>query len=217
MSPEPRHSSMEIDKYKDNKNQITNPQASTQALNINVEVSNTEMPQNDTLLNIKQPETLQFSSKSSKCLGSQETEETDEVMLQMEKLFQEDRNDIDLFDVAFCDTLDSAVIDVTKNKLNDSIGGSKTFTAVQKQDSLIENHAAEIKSLDERLASLETIFTNETNNITQDKVVPQRHRKVNPVVKWLCEEYFLKTRYFEQLDQTGDTNTKKLTRVNSTL
>lgn len=213
MSPKSPRNSGIINKNKHNKFHITNPQDFTQVFKINVEVSNNEMPQCDSSININQPETVHFLPKSSKCM-SIETQESDELMMQLEKLFQGDSNDTDLFDSALCDTVDSSVNDDIPKKIqNDNIGSSKTPTAIQNHVSLMGNHSAEIKSLDERLVSLEVMLSNTSeNNLSQE---PQKVKKSNST-KWLCEEYFLKTRYFELLDLIGDTNRKKLTRVNNT-
>lgn len=214
MSPESPLNTEKMVKNKDNTFQITKPQGFTQVFKINVDVSNKEMPQNNSSINISKPE-IHFSPKSSKRM-SIETQESDELMVQLEKLFQGDPNDADLFESALCDTLDSVVNDdIAKKIRNENVGCSKL--PLQNQDSLVGNHSAEIKSLDERLVSLEMMLSNttENNNMTQDKVDPQKVKKPNST-KWLCEEYFLKTRYFELLDLIGDTNRKKLARVNNT-
>lgn len=218
LSPESPFNTEKIIKNMDNTFKIIKPQGFTQALKRNVDVSNKEMPQhNHSSVNINQTETVHFSPKSSKRM-SIETQESDELMIQLEKLFQSDPNDTDLFDSALCNTLDFVVNDDIEKKIeNENVGGSKTPIALNNQDSLVGNHAAEIKSLDERLISLEMMITNTTdnNNMSQDKTVPQKGKKSNST-KWLCEEYFLKTRYFELLDLIGDTNRKKLVRVNNT-
>lgn len=216
MSPESPYNSGKVNTNKDNAFQMTKPQDFTQVFKINVEVSNKEMSENISSINGNQPETLHFSPKSSKCM-SIESQESDELMMQLEKLFQGDPNDSDLFDSVLCDTLDSTVNeDITKKIQNEIVGSSKT--PIPNQDSLMENHAAEIKSLDERLVSLEMILSNttENNNMSQDKVEPQKVKSRSNSAKWLCEEYFSKTRYFELLELIGDTNRKKLARVNYT-
>lgn len=214
MSSETPYNSEKLDNNKDTAFQ--EHQDFTQGFKMNVEVLNKEMPQNSSI-NINQSETLHFAPKPSKCI-SIESQESDELMIQLEKLFQGDSNDADLFESALCSTLESAVnADIAKKIQNDNVGCSKTPIPLQNQNSLIGSHAAEIKSLDERLVSLEMMISNttENNSMTQVKTEPQKVGKSNST-KWLCEEYFWKTRYFELMDMIGDTNRKKLARVNNT-
>lgn len=213
MSPRSPYNTAQIDKYKDNTLQIKKRQVCTQAFTINGEVSNEEMPQNDSLTNINQQEILQLTPESSKHM-SLESQVSDEIMMQLEKLFEENPDDVDLYDSVLCDTFNSAGNDISKIKKKDNMGSSKTPIPIQSQDSLIPNHDAEIKSLREKIVSLEMIFTNE-NNRTQDKVEPQEVQKSSPS-KWLCEEHFWKTRYFKLLAKIGDTDSKKLTKVKNT-
>lgn len=145
---------------------------------------------------------------------SVESQDSDGLMLQLEKLFQGDSQEDDLFEGGFGDTYDSSTqFDPMKNSSND------IQTSGQIQDSVIEDHAAQIKSLDERLASLAGLLVNNNNestNVPQEKAEYSKNKKHNSS-KWICEEYFLKSKLYEVLDEIGDSNRKKLARVNNTL
>lgn len=142
---------------------------------------------------------------------SVESQDSDELMLQLEKLFQGDSQEDDIFEGGFCDSFDTTMHDEIK----------KSATEVQPppvpvQESLLENHAAQIKSLDERLASLAGLLvnnSNDSNNTPQTRHENTKNYKKRNASKWLCEEYFLKLKLYEYLDEIGDSNRKKLARV----
>lgn len=214
MSPESSHNTGKPDQNK-NTSQIQNSQNVTQPSKKELDITSEEMPQNNSLTSINQTEILHFSPKSSKCM-TMESQESDELMTQLEKLFEGDQNDDDLFESTLCDTLDSAGNDdIAKRIQKENVYSSEKLAAIQNKNSLIENHTAEIKSLDEKLVTLATLFLNtaENNNIFQNKAEPQKGKPLNSK-KWLCEEHFLKSHYFQLLDLISETNRKKLARVN---
>lgn len=132
----------------------------------------------------------------------------DELMLQLEKLFQGDQNDNDIFEGVLCDRLDM-LDDSTKKAATHIMLDTSTNNTIQ--DSVIENHAAQIKSLDERLASLTgLLINNDSSTQKTDSQKPNKHGSS----KWLCEEYHLKHKLYELLDQIGDNNRKNLEKVN---
>lgn len=131
----------------------------------------------------------------------------DELMKQLEKLFQGDPNDDDIFEGTLCDRLENA-FDDTK-KVTNMVVESNKVNAVH--DSMIETHAAQIKSLDERLASLTGLLVNNDNIVTQKS--DNEKVKKSGSSKWLCEEYYLKQKLYELLDQIGDNNRKNLEKI----
>lgn len=147
---------------------------------------------------------------------STETQDSDDLLMQLEKLFQGDPTDDDLFDGTLCDNLNLTSCEFNKklpNENSEMCEGKTQLMINQKQDNVIENHSAQIKSLDERLASLTGLLVNKTENSTTEQKPEQQRTKRSGSSKWLCEEYFLKSRLFELLDQIGDTNRKKLAQV----
>lgn len=164
------------------------------------------VPQSDT---ISKPDSVSPKLNMPKPVDDLDTH--DELMMQLEKLFHGNKNDEDLFETTLCNmpTDGNLFEDYTVN--NDA---SNVNTSV------IENHAKQIKSLDEKLASLADMLVNNTkdNSAREDQKLQQpkaqtlQHKKQNPS-KWLCEEYFLKVKLFEILDLIGDSNRKKLARI----
>ncbi|XP_052754156.1 uncharacterized protein LOC113520218 isoform X2 [Galleria mellonella] len=157
----------------------------------------------------------QESNVSSKPLTrmSVESQDSDELMLQLEKLFQGDTNDDDLFEGTLCDSYD--VVSHVDKKRENTLNREKQ-TVFLKQDTIIENHAAQIKSLDERLESLAGLLVNnDHDNTIQQK--PEIAKTKNISSKWLCEEYFLRLKLYELLDQIRDCNRKKYTRIKEKL
>lgn len=138
---------------------------------------------------------------------SVESQDSDELMIQLEKLFQGDTNDDDLFEGALYDKLDTAVDDHSKKSTNILDTNKININ----KDSVIEDHAAQIKSLDERLANLAGLLVN-NDNIQQKTENSQKNRKSGSS-KWLCEEYHLKQKLHELLDQIGDHDRKLLEKV----
>lgn len=164
------------------------------------------VPQSDT---ISKPDSVSPKLNMPKPVDDLDTH--DELMMQLEKLFHGNKNDEDLFETTLCNmpTDGNLFEDYTVN--NDA---SNVNTSV------IENHAKQIKSLDEKLASLADMLVNNTKDnsaredqkLQQQKAQTLQHKKQNPS-KWLCEEYFLKVKLFEILDLIGDSNRKKLARI----
>ncbi|CAH0596309.1 unnamed protein product [Chrysodeixis includens] len=125
-----------------------------------------------------------------------DTQECDELMMQLERMFQGDTNDDELYESVLYDKLDTTShnnISVTSNK-----------------DSVIETQAAQIKSLDERLANLTGLIVNNENSVLP-KTETKKQRSGSS--KWLCEEYFLKQKLYELLDQIRDTDRKEVERI----
>lgn len=137
---------------------------------------------------------------------SVESQDSDELMMQLEKLFQGEANDDDLFEGALCDKTDS--VSDEQLKKNNCIMESNMNNSIQ--DSVIENHSAQIKLLDERLASLAGLLVS-NENVPLKTEIPKNRK--SGYSKWLCEEYFLKQKLYELLDQIGDTDRKKLEKV----
>ncbi|KAI5645774.1 hypothetical protein NE865_02044 [Phthorimaea operculella] len=149
---------------------------------------------------------------------SLESQDSDDLMLQLEKLFQADPNDDDLFDGAFSNDQDAG--DTSKNNNNEnnhvaeSLAGTDTGNI---GDSILQNHSLQIRSLDERLASLAGLLaTNNESNSTPVKSDTPKPRKPS-CSKWFCEEYYLKSSLFGLLDEIGDSNRKKLIRIKESL
>ncbi|RVE50427.1 hypothetical protein evm_004964 [Chilo suppressalis] len=140
-----------------------------------------------------------------------ESQDSDELMMQLEKLFQCDSHEDDLFEGSLCDNIETTLQDNITN-----IKKSNETEPNTPQVTVIENHTAQIKSLDERLASLTGLLVNNTDNVFQEKAEIPKNNKSN-TSKWLCEEYFLKSKLFEVLDQIGDCNRKKLARIKEML
>ncbi|XP_013186298.1 uncharacterized protein LOC106131672 [Amyelois transitella] len=166
------------------------------------------------------PQILQISNNANQTSNisqaptriSVESQDSDELLLQLEKLFQGDPNDDDIFEGTFCDTYDFATNDDNKKIQTALETNSQLITDKQ---CVIEDHAAQIKSLDERLASLTGLLANNSDNIIQQKQEAPKQKRNSS--KWLCEEYFLKVKLHEKLDLIRDTNRKKLSRIKQIL
>ncbi|XP_049886142.1 uncharacterized protein LOC126380637 isoform X2 [Pectinophora gossypiella] len=183
---------------------------------INSQIEPPQIIQNavDTANNQKELNTNQSSPSKRSVRMSVELQESDELMLQLEKLFHSDPNDDDLYDTALCSTENIiATEDIIKTAQNDNAD-----TAIPNVNpSIIESHSIQIKSLDERLASLTGLLTNNAETVTGQAKVDVPKTKKSSSSKWLCEEYFLKQRFHEMLDEMGDANRKKLARVKEIL
>ncbi|CAG9793430.1 unnamed protein product [Diatraea saccharalis] len=142
-----------------------------------------------------------------------ESQDSDELMMQLEKLFQCDSQEDELFEGPLYDNLETSLQDdLTKKK------ECNETQLNQPHESVISNHTAQIKSLDERLASLTGLLVNNfDNNVQHEKVENPKSNHKPSTSKWLCEEYFLKAKLFELLDQIGDCNRKKLARIKEML
>ncbi|XP_047507967.1 uncharacterized protein LOC125051588 isoform X2 [Pieris napi] len=141
---------------------------------------------------------------------TQKSHDADEVMQQMEKLFEGGTNDDDIFDGIFSNAYDVAFSEDIK-KLNNDIQ-NKT----NQNNCIIEHHADQISSLDKRLTSLSQALTKNTETETHNtKIEATKSSKLSN--KWICEEYFLKVKLNELLDQLRDCNRAKLLRIKNLL
>lgn len=168
-----------------------------------------KMPENSkSSMHINQPE-LNCSPKALECMPVQSQQQSDELMEQLEKLFQCDPNDDDIYENTLCDPHDFAMNDgIPRNQQNENVDISLTLTATANQNSSLEHQSTETQSLDDRLESLLKFWS----SLDVNKTVPQKDTKAR-MSKWLCEEYYLKSRYFDQLDLLSDTNRRKLVQV----
>ncbi|CAH0677771.1 unnamed protein product [Spodoptera exigua] len=142
---------------------------------------------------------------------SVESQDSDELMMQLEKLFHGDTNDDnDLFDGALLYENKTETIQDEHVKINCNVVDNSLNNNYNNQDSIIENHAAQIKSLDERLASLAGLLV--ANDLPAQKTEVQKQRR-RVSSKWLCEEYFLKQKLHDLLDQIGDRDRKELEKL----
>lgn len=134
----------------------------------------------------------------------------DVVMMQLEHLFRADENEpeVDLFESTLCDDFDSLY--EVKTKIQEQ-KNEITSTTVP---TIVDEQAAIIKSLDQRLALLESSGVLTNNNTTQDaKSESPKKQKKPSTSKWLCEAYHQKFYLFEKLDELRDGNRKKYIRV----
>ncbi|CAG9568016.1 unnamed protein product [Danaus chrysippus] len=130
-----------------------------------------------------------------------EPKESDDLMLQMEELFKGDPNDDDIFDSALCDSNNTNNTEEIKALNEMQVNTSIPIDALQEQASCPN----------ERLSLLSGVpVSNETNSQCTKT-------KNNRVSKWLCEEYFMKIKLYELLDQIRDSDRKKLARIKQRL
>ncbi|KAL4719268.1 hypothetical protein ACJJTC_016893 [Scirpophaga incertulas] len=148
---------------------------------------------------------------------STEPQDTDELTLQLQKLFYSDNSQEDeLFESRTYDAFDN----FAKEKVAPKTIPIETITS-QVPESIIENHAAQIKSLDERLASLTGLLLG-ANNENISTTLPEKIDKMSknvkvPPSKWLCEEYFHKSELYDLLYEMGGLNRQKLAKIKQTL
>ena len=146
------------------------------------------------------PENISNDMTLSEKLKDQMTMEiqsSDELMQQLEKLFQGDPNDDDLFDATLC-------APENPQKIKESLEDTQNSLEIVKDGQEPQN-----KCLDERLTLLSGILV---NNDCSSQNLSNQNKKSRPS-KWLCEEYFQKVKLFELLDQIRDCDRNKLTRV----
>ncbi|XP_034836047.1 uncharacterized protein [Maniola hyperantus] len=149
------------------------------------------------------------SSPMPNIRASIEMPDSDELTQQLDKLFQGEDNDDDLFDSALCMTDNS--------KISDESTMLTTIESQQVNMPIQQENQEPLKCLDERLALLSGILVNNTETSTQDPV-NNSIKKSNPrPTKWLCEEYFQKVKLYELLDQIRDCDRNKFTRVKDRL
>ncbi|CAH0731915.1 unnamed protein product, partial [Brenthis ino] len=150
------------------------------------------------------------SSPQIKDQISVELQNSDDLMQQLEKLFQGDPNDDDLFDGALC----SADLSKVKNKESLKVINDDLRSTTNPQEKIIESKDLPNKCLDERLSLLSGILVN--NDCTSQDSTSIQNKKKRPS-KWLCEEYFQKVKLFELLDQISDCDRNKLARIKEML
>lgn len=205
---------------------INTQQSMTNTTSVQTEIHITE--------SVKQP--IQQTIQNNKMVTPVHTEnDSDNVMKQLEKLFHTDQTDEDLFDAPFnkvepknmLQNHTTAILQESMSKVNDS-GIQNPPYSVQSlitNNLVIENHAAQIRSLDERLATLTGILMNNDINVPEQKeeqisknlLKEKELKKKKMVSKWHCEEYFLKKHLLETLYQIGDYNRNKLAKVGKLL
>lgn len=137
---------------------------------------------------------------------SVESQDSDELMMKLEKLFEGEANDDDLFEGALYDKMDLHQDEQTKTN-NYNLENSMNNTT---HESVIENHSVQIKLLDERIASLAGLLVTNDHVIQKTEILETKKFAHS---KWLCEEYHLKQKLYELLDQIGDTDRRKLEKV----
>lgn len=141
---------------------------------------------------------------------STEPQETDMLMQQLELLFQGDCNDDDLFEHSHCNNPSSSLneantIITQEEHINKTVDiGDQTTTIEHSQH----------QSFDERIASFAGQLVNVNDNSSKPSTQKTRRTESS---KWLCEEYFLKAKLFELLDELRDCNRAKLARVNQSV
>lgn len=144
-----------------------------------------------------------FPSKTCESIPSSQT--SDELVRQLEKLFEGDGNDDDIFESVLCDEVqDESTVNC----------GNGLQVDTEKQTPIIEAHSAQIKSLDERLVTLASLIVNTDKNVPEKIETPIQKVKKDNTGKWLCEEYFMKLKLNDFLDQLRDTNRERLKGVN---
>ncbi|CAG4991142.1 unnamed protein product [Parnassius apollo] len=186
-------SNISIENYKEQSDKFTVP-----SLNTGIEDSDLTQKKNY----IDPPRSMSIESRDS-----------DELMQQLEKLFQEDYNDDDLFEGSLCNIPSSSMYEVNTNKLP-GVGNHNLNIEIESRSS--NTKASEQQSFDERLSSIAGQLV---NNFQSNSITKPVHQKIkrNGSSKWLCEEYFLKLRLYEMLDQLRDCNRAKLARIKEIL
>ncbi|XP_073966972.1 uncharacterized protein [Choristoneura fumiferana] len=143
----------------------------------------------------------------------------DDLTEKLEKLFQSDPNDDDLFEGTLCPNEYLCNDNIKRNPLECPAG--QVVTQVQDaSNTVIEDHAAKIKSLDERVASIVGMLANATENQvpqaqigTPTKQVADNQKPKRKSSKWVCEEYFLRVHLYELLDQIRESNRMQHMRI----
>lgn len=131
-------------------------------------------------------------------------QDNDDVMLQLEMLFNGDQNDDDdLFDSILCSNNVEEETNDTNKRVNNSDINIHNMVPL--------NDFSDKKSLEDRLASMEC---SGILPIPDEKVIEEQPKERKHVTKkWICEIYFRKLRLFEKLDEIRDSNRKKYKRV----
>ncbi|XP_075984822.1 uncharacterized protein LOC142982283 [Anticarsia gemmatalis] len=189
----------------------TQTQYTAQNMQPPVPVHVTNYEQQPVMINNKQMNENYFQQPPSHRASIES--DPDELMMQLDKLFQGNHNDdYDIFEGALCDRLDITQEDHSKKDTNAVLDTNRLNSV---QESVIENHAAQIRSLDERLASLTGLLVNNdsVNSVVNQKTDNIQRSKKSGSSKWLCEEYHLKQKLNELLDRIGDYDRKSLERI----
>ncbi|KPI94224.1 hypothetical protein RR46_06675 [Papilio xuthus] len=134
-----------------------------------------------------------------------ETQDSDNLLRQLEILFQDDHNDDDLFEQSLWNDPNPTNEEPKDNKKDNN----ETENMVESNNLPTVNIN---QSLDDKLASLAGHFV-ENDNST--KLASKKANQTSN--KWLCEEYFMKLQLYEILDQLRDCNRAKLARVKDLL
>lgn len=162
------------------------------------------------------PQSLQQNIIEPNTRLSVESQVEDDVMLQLERLFHEESNkpEDDLFEGTLYNDIFTNYDD-HKKELHDIVNQGVKIN--EPQQIIKDDQAAKIKSLDERLALLESSSVLPINNTTTETTKtdsPKRKQYIQN--KWLCEMYFQKKLLYEKLDEIRDSNRKKHARVRVT-
>ncbi|XP_039759958.1 uncharacterized protein LOC120633706 [Pararge aegeria] len=148
------------------------------------------------------------SSPKNNTRTSIDIQDSDEIMLQLDKLFQGEETDEDLFHSALCMTDNS--------KINDESAMPSNIKAHQVNLPIQQNQETQ-KCFDERLALISGILVNNPENSAQHPVHCTIKKSIARTSKWLCEEYFQKVKLYELLDQIRDNDRNKFRRVKQRL
>lgn len=132
-----------------------------------------------------------------------EPQDSDNLLRQLEILFQDDNNEDDIFEQSLWNDTNPANEEIPNDNKKDNC---EPVNIIESNNISTANVT---QSLDEKLASLAGHFVENSDNNTKPT-----NKKTNPTSnKWLCEEYFMKLQLYEILDQLRDCNRAKLARV----
>ncbi|XP_013139597.1 PREDICTED: probable serine/threonine-protein kinase DDB_G0288147 isoform X2 [Papilio polytes] len=136
-----------------------------------------------------------------------EPQDSDNLLRQLEILFQDDNNEDDIFEQSLWNDPNPANEEIPNDNNKDNC---EPVNIIESNNISTANIT---QSLDEKLASLAGHFVENNDNNTKST-----NKKTNPTSnKWLCEEYFMKLQLYEILDQLRDCNRAKLARVKDIL
>ncbi|VVD03734.1 unnamed protein product [Leptidea sinapis] len=147
-------------------------------------------------LNTSTPLETQSINKINELQAESVSHSAVDVMQQLEQIFQGDSAE-DLFDGVLCNSNDFNY-ECTKKIQQDTQDKSIGFNN---------------ESVNERFASIAGTVESKSDNVIEKKTLKNKKNSG----KWLCEEYFLRTKLFELLDQIQDCNRDKLLRIKQML
>ncbi|XP_041983068.1 uncharacterized protein LOC121736078 [Aricia agestis] len=127
---------------------------------------------------------------------------TDDIMQQLEELFHGIPDDDDIFEGAFDmpTTVPEKVTTISKlPEINPPSDTAQT--------------EAQAKNLEDRLAVLSGILSSMDSDVKPTKNNKKPHR----TTKWLCEEYFLKVKLYEKLDEIRENRRTKFNKIKNTM